>query len=70
MEHIDSKLVGNSRRILLSELSGKSTIVNKLKKYGDFDKNSPEVGKLINVLKEKKNSAMNMKLLKLLLIFL
>ena len=53
MEHIDSKLVGNSRRILLSELSGKSTIVNKLKKYGDFDKNSPEVSKLINVLKEK-----------------
>ena len=53
MEHIDSSLVGNSRRILLSELSGKSTIVNKLKKYGEFDKNSPEVKKLINVLKEK-----------------
>jgi 2-isopropylmalate synthase len=53
MEHIDSKMVGNSRHILLSELSGKSTIVNKLKKYGDFDKNSPEVKKLIEVLKEK-----------------
>ena len=53
MEHIDSKMVGNSRHILLSELSGKSTIVNKLKKYGDFDKNSPEVKKLIDVLKEK-----------------
>ena len=53
MEHIDSSSVGNTRRILLSELSGKSTIVNKLKKYGDFDKNSPEVKKLTQVLKAK-----------------
>ncbi len=53
MEHIDSKLVGNSRKILLSELSGKSTIVNKLAKYGEFDKGSTEVQNLIEVLKEK-----------------
>ncbi len=70
MEHIDSKMVGNTRHILLSELSGKSTIVNKLKKYGDFDKSSPEVKKLINVLKEKKNPDMNMKQQKHLLISL
>ncbi|MCL2705739.1 MAG: citramalate synthase [Spirochaetaceae bacterium] len=53
MEHIDSKLVGNSRDILLSELSGKSTIINKLTKYGKFDKKSVEVQELIDVLKKK-----------------
>jgi 2-isopropylmalate synthase len=55
MEHIDSRLVGNERRILLSELAGKSTIVDKLSKYGEFDKNSPEVEKLVATLKEKEN---------------
>ena len=55
MEHIDSSLVGNERRILLSELAGKSTIVNKLKKFGDFTKSSPEVDKLIQTLKNLEN---------------
>ncbi len=53
MEHIDSKLVGNSRDILLSELAGKSTIINKLTKYGNFDKKSNEVQQLVEVLKKK-----------------
>ena len=53
MEHVDSSLVGNSRKILLSELSGKSTIINKISRYGFFDKKSSEVNRLINVLKEK-----------------
>lgn len=53
MEHIDSTLVGNERRILLSELAGKSTIIKKISKYGDFDKNSDEVKKLIQILKTK-----------------
>lgn len=53
MEHINSRLVGNERRILLSELAGKSTIVDKLSRYGNFDKNSPVVEKLIKTLKDK-----------------
>jgi 2-isopropylmalate synthase len=32
-EHIDPALVGNERRILVSELSGQSTILNKTAKY-------------------------------------
>lgn len=52
MEHIDSKLVGNTRSIILSELAGKSTIVKKLAKYGTFDKNSEIVSRLTNRLKE------------------
>ena len=53
MEHMDSKEVGNHRRILVSELAGKSTIIYKLKKYGNFDKNSPEVLEIATLLKEK-----------------
>jgi 2-isopropylmalate synthase len=53
MEHINGDLVGNKRKILISGLAGKSTIVRKLAKYGDFDKNSEVVSKLFENLKEK-----------------
>lgn len=53
MEHIDGALVGNERRIILSELAGKSTIVGTLSKYGSFDKNSEVVLSLVEILKEK-----------------
>ncbi len=33
-EHIDPTLVGNERRVLVSELSGKSNIAEKLEEYG------------------------------------
>ncbi|MCD6122415.1 MAG: citramalate synthase [Spirochaetales bacterium] len=55
MEHIDGGLVGNERKILLSELAGKSTIVRKLSKYGEFDKSSPVVKELITELKKAEN---------------
>ena len=53
MEHIDSSLVGNQRQILLSELAGKSTVVEKLSKYGDFAKNDDVVKRLIDELKTR-----------------
>jgi len=53
MEHIDGAVVGNTRRILLSELAGKSTIVKKIAKYGDFEKSSPIVSTLVDCLKQK-----------------
>ncbi len=55
MEHMDGSLVGNSRQVLLSELAGKSTIVEKLRKYGNYDKNSSVVKTLIETLKHKEN---------------
>jgi 2-isopropylmalate synthase len=51
MEHADGALVGNERRILLSELAGKSTIVKKLSRYGDFEKSSEVVSRLLGELK-------------------
>ena len=53
MEHIDGALVGNERRVILSELAGKSTIVKKLAPYGTFEKDSAIVKTLIEILKEK-----------------
>ncbi len=55
MEHIDSRLVGNERHIVLSELAGKSTVVEKLRDYGDYTKSSPVVEELTNLLKQKEN---------------
>lgn len=53
MEHIDASLVGNERRILLSELAGKSTIIKKTSKYGDFAKDSDTIQQLLQQLKTK-----------------
>jgi 2-isopropylmalate synthase len=55
MEHIDGRLVGNERHIVLSELAGKSTVVEKLREYGDFSKSSPVVEQLTTVLKQKES---------------
>ena len=52
MEHISGDLVGNERRLLLSELAGKSTVMKKMAKYGDFDKSSQAVQELTEQLKE------------------
>ncbi len=52
MEHVDGALVGNERRVLLSELAGKSTIVKKMARYGDFEKSSEIVARLLVELKE------------------
>lgn len=52
MEHIPGDLVGNERRLILSELAGKSTVVKRLDKYGNFDKSSQVVHQLTGRLKE------------------
>lgn len=56
IEHIPSSAVGNSRQILLSELSGKSTVLAKMRKFGEFDKNSKAVKSVLSLLKSKEAS--------------
>lgn len=52
-EHIKPELVGNERRVTISELAGVSNLLYKAKEYGvDLKKESPEVKKLIKILKE------------------
>lgn len=47
-EHIDPALVGNRRRVLVSELSGGSTIVWKAEELGvDLNKKSPETRRIL-----------------------
>ena len=52
-EHIDPAAVGNRQRILLSEHSGKSNLIEKAMQYGiSMDGESPEAEKILHRLKE------------------
>lgn len=52
-EHISPELIGNKRRFLMSEVSGKSTVLPLIKKVDKtISKNSPEAQKIIDKLKE------------------
>ncbi len=51
-EHMNPESVGNVRRILISELAGKSTILIKAEEYGlDLKKDTPETKKILEMLK-------------------
>ncbi|MFH1037048.1 MAG: citramalate synthase [PVC group bacterium] len=51
-EHIDPAAVGNRRRILISELSGKSNVVLKAVEFGvDLGKDTPETRTILDELK-------------------
>jgi 2-isopropylmalate synthase len=50
-EHIEPALVGNDRRILVSELSGGASMVLKAKEYGlDLQKSAPETRRVLEQL--------------------
>ena len=52
-EHIHPELVGNRRHILLSEVSGRSALIAKVQEFiPGIDKNSPELIRLLEKLKE------------------
>lgn len=55
-EHIDPAKVGNRRRILISELSGKANILAKVVELKlDFEKDSEAVTKVLNMVKQKES---------------
>jgi 2-isopropylmalate synthase len=52
-EHVEPEKVGNKRRIMISELAGRSNIVSKAKELGiELQKDSPEVKRLLSRIKE------------------
>jgi 2-isopropylmalate synthase len=52
-EHVDPALVGNERRVLVSELSGKSNVIYKAEERGmKIDKSSPDAKVVVEKLKE------------------
>jgi 2-isopropylmalate synthase len=52
-EHIRPEEVGNSRRFLLSEVSGRSAVLDIIRRIKpDIDRDSPEVSRVLHKLKE------------------
>jgi 2-isopropylmalate synthase len=55
-EHIKPELVGNSRRVLVSDLAGKSNILRKASEFGiTLDPKSPQVRDIVETLKDLEN---------------
>lgn len=55
-EHIRPELVGNSQRVLISDLAGKSNIMRKASEFGiKLDPESPHVQDIVTELKELEN---------------
>lgn len=55
-EHIDPSKIGNAPKILVSELSGQATIIQKAKEMGvDLDASKDKLSAIINKLKKKEN---------------
>jgi len=53
-EHIDPSLVGNTRKILVSEMAGKASIVEKLKELGlECGDDTPDITRLIKEMESK-----------------
>ena len=52
-EHVEPSLVGNRRRVLVSDLSGRSNVLYKAKEWGvDLDSKDPETKEILDRLKE------------------
>ena len=53
-EHIDPEEVGNSRNIVVSDQSGQSNIISRLKSIGiEIEKNDPKIKKLLEEVKDR-----------------
>ena len=53
-EHINPAEVGNNRNIVISDQSGKSNIISRLKTINiDIDENDPKIRKLLNEVKDR-----------------
>ncbi len=52
-EHIDPELVGNRRKITVSDLAGRSNLIYKLREFGiEADEKSPELLRLMEKIKD------------------
>jgi 2-isopropylmalate synthase len=52
-QHVDPSLVGNQQRVLVSELSGRGSVLSKAKEFGlELNRDDPETRRLVQHLKE------------------
>jgi 2-isopropylmalate synthase len=55
-EHITPELVGNSRRVLISDMAGRSSILRKAEEFGiHLDPDSPRIQNIVTTLKNLEN---------------
>lgn len=55
-EHIDPALVGNQRRVLVSEQSGKSNILYKAREFNlDLAKDDTTAAEIVKIIKDLEN---------------
>ena len=55
-EHVRPELVGNSQRVLISDLAGKSNILRKAEEFGiRLDADSPQIQDIVTTLKNLEN---------------
>ena len=56
-EHVDPELVGNERRMLMSEVAGRATILKRIQRYApNLGKEAPETKHIIDTLKRMEMS--------------
>ena len=56
-EHVPPEVVGNERRILVSDYSGGSTILHKLQHiYPDLDRKDPRLREVLRLVKEREHA--------------
>lgn len=56
-EHVPPESVGNERRVLVSDQSGRSTILHKLQvQYPGLNRDDPLIQRMLEVVKERENS--------------
>jgi len=56
-EHIDPKIVGNHRNIIVSNQAGRSNILSRLKRYGiEINPKDPKVQKILDEVKDREFS--------------
>lgn len=55
-EHVNPEAVGNRRRFLMSEVSGRAAVLEKLREFFPaLQKDSPELAGIVSLLKEQEN---------------
>ncbi len=53
-EHVDPQIVGNARRVLVSDQAGKSNVLAEMQRVGiALDRNDPRVGRVLDEIKRK-----------------
>ncbi|MGO4714421.1 citramalate synthase [Bradyrhizobium sp. 2TAF24] len=53
-EHVAPELVGNHRKVLVSDQAGRSNVLAELERAGiAFDRNDPKLGRLVDEMKER-----------------